>query len=222
MKIKDLPLHERPREKLIAKGPENLKDAELIAILLRTGVKGKSAIDIAQSVLNSHSLTELSRLTYVDLRQVGGLEQSKICTLLSAFELMNRALLQKDNSRVLIQQPKDILSHVYEIKEAKKENFVVIYLNARNELIQKEIISVGTLNASLVHPREVFEPAIRCVAGQIILAHNHPSGDPDPSDADIEITQRLTDAGKILGIDVVDHVIVTKEKYFSFKEKGLI
>ena len=222
MKIKDLPKSDRPREKLVAKGAENLKDSELLAILLRTGRAGKNVIEIASQILTKYSKKRLLQMKYEDLLKVKGIDSAKATTLLAAFELAKRALDVNDTNLPTIGDAKDALAQLTDLRNLKKEHFVALYINARNKLIHKELISVGTLTANLVHPREVFEPAMVRASTEIIVAHNHPSGDPEPSGADLEITKRLIEAGKILGIKVLNHLIITKENYFSFKDKGLI
>lgn len=214
MKIKNLPKHERPREKMIERGAVNLKDKELLAILLRTGREGKSVIEIADEVLKKYAMKKLLSLDIKELAKVKGIGQDKACTLLAAFELTKRALEVEDNNLPKINCARDAIAHLQELRMAKKEHFVVLYLNARNQLIHKETISVGTLNASLVHPREVFKPAIDHLAASIILAHNHPSGDVEPSEGDLSLTKRLDEAGKLLGIDIIDHVIITKNNFY--------
>ena len=222
MKIKDLPKSDRPREKLIAKGVENLKDSELLAILVRTGTTGKNVIEIASQILSKYSKKRLLQMTYEDLSKIGGIDSAKATTLLAAFELSKRALEVNDTNLPVINTPKDAAAQLTDMRDLKKEHFVVLYLNAKNQLVHKETISMGTLNANLVHPREVFEPALKYSAAQIIAAHNHPSGDPKPSDDDLELTKRLTEAGKMMGIEIMDHVIVSKNSHFSFKEEKLL
>ncbi len=222
MKIKDLPKIERPREKLIAKGVENLKDSELLAILLRTGTTGKNVIEIASQILSKYSKKRLLQMTYEDLSKISGIDSAKATTLLAAFELSKRALEVNDTNLPVINTAKDAAAQLTDMRELKKEHFVVLYLNAKNQLVHKETISMGTLNANLVHPREVFEPALKYSAAQIIAAHNHPSGNPTPSDDDLELTKRLTKAGKMMGIEIMDHVIVSKNSHFSFKEEKLL
>jgi len=218
MKIKDLPKSDRPREKLVAKGAENLKDSELLAILLRTGKAGKNVIEVASQILTKHSKKRLLQMTYQDLVKISGIDSAKATTLLAAFELSKRALEVDDSSLPIISTPKDAVAQLTELRHNKKEHFVVLYLNARNQLVHKETVSVGTLTANLVHPREVFEPALKHSAAQIVAAHNHPSGDPEPSEDDRVITQKLNEAGKMMGIDVMDHIIIAKNSHFSFKE----
>ena len=222
MKIKDLPKSDRPREKLIAKGADNLKDSELLAILLRTGKAGKNVIEIASQILSKYSKKRLLQMTYDDLSKISGIDSAKATTLLSAFELSKRALEVNDTNLPVINNAKDAVAQLSDMRDLKKEHFMALYLNAKNQLVHKETISMGTLNANLVHPREVFEPALKYSAAQIIAAHNHPSGDPKPSEDDLEVTKRLTEAGKMMGIEIMDHVIVSKNSHFSFKEEKLL
>jgi len=222
MRIKDLPKVERPREKLVAKGAENLKDSELLAILLRTGKAGKNVIEIASQILTKHSKKRLLQMTYQDLVKIDGIDSAKATTLLAAFELAKRALEVDDSNLPVISTPKDVVAQLTELRHNKREHFVVLYLNARNQLVHKETISMGTLNANLVHPREVFEPALKHSAAGIMVAHNHPSGDPKPSEDDLEITKRLAEAGKMMGVELLDHVIIAVNNHFSFKEERLM
>ncbi len=219
-KIHDIPKSLRPREKLIKEGPDKLSNSELLAVILRTGKKGENVIELANKILKKFGAENLPDLTYEDLKNFKGLGPAKACQIVACFELGRRLL--KDKKVKIYLNPEDIWKELKDVRDNKKEHFVVFYLNTRKQEIKREIISVGTLTASLVHPREVFEPAIRNFAASVIIAHNHPSGNPEPSREDIEITNRLIEAGRILGIEVEDHVIVTKNEYFSFKEKGLI
>jgi len=199
-----------------------LKDSELLAILLRTGTTGKNVIEIASQILSKYSKKRLLQMTYEDLSKIGGIDSAKATTLLAAFELSKRALEVNDTNLPVINDAKDAIAQLSDMRDLKKEHLVALYLNAKNQLVHKETISMGTLNANLVHPREVFEPALKYSAAQIIVAHNHPSGDPKPSEDDLEVTKRLTEAGKMMGIDVMDHVIVSKNSHFSFKEEKLL
>jgi len=220
MKIKDLPKVERPREKLIRYGPEKLSNSELLAIILGSGTKERNVIELANKILKKFSADELPNLTFNDLKNYPGLGPAKACEIIACFELGKRLLKGKRTKIYLT--PKDVWDELKDLHNHKKEHFVIFYLDARNQEIKREIISVGSLNANLVHPREVFEPAVRNLAAQIILAHNHPSGDPEPSEDDLEITKRLVESGKILGIEIIDHIIVAKNGFISFKEKRLI
>ncbi|MGC9070692.1 MAG: RadC family protein [Elusimicrobiales bacterium] len=218
--IKELPKIERPREKLMRYGPEKLSNSELLAIILRSGTKEENVIELANKILKRFSANKLPDLTFDDLKDYPGLGPAKACEIVACFELGKRLL--KDKKAQIYLTPKEIWEELKDLRDHKKEHFVIFYLDSRNQEIKREIISIGSLNANLVHPREVFEPAVKNLAAQIILAHNHPSGDPEPSEDDLEITKRLAEAGKILGIEIVDHIIITKTGFISFKEKGLI
>ena len=222
MKIKSLPKIERPREKLIAKGPQNLKDEELLAILLRTGREGKNVLELAKQVLRKYSKKRLLKLKYEDLTKIKGINSAKACTILAAQELVKRALKIGEETLPVIHSTKDVIAQVGYLRNKIREHLVAIYLNARNEMLFRKHVFIGTLDANIAHPREIFAEALKQNAASVILVHNHPSGDPQPSKADLEITKRILEAGKILGIDVLDHIIIAKTKAFSFKEKKLI
>jgi len=213
-KIKDIPKIERPREKLEKYGPEKLKDAELLAILLRTGTKELDVIKLSQKILQIFKDEKILTASINDLKKIHGLGLAKACEIVACLELGKRKLKNKKTNILLT--PKDVWEAMKDIRTSKKEHFVVFYLNSRNQEIEKEIISIGTVSASLVHPREVFEGAIKNNASSIIVAHNHPSGDIEPSQDDTEVTKKLIHAGKILDIRVVDHVIVTDKEFKSF------
>src|SRR3989338_2663724 len=219
MKIKDLPRIERPREKLEKYGPEKLSNSELLAILLRTGSKGVNVVELSNKILKKFSGDGLAKANFKELKNTFGLGSAKACEIMACFELGRRLL--KDKKAVLILSPKQVFEESRDLRNNKKEHFVVFYLDTRNQEIKRETISMGTLNANLVHPREVFEPAIKNNAAQIIVAHNHPSGDAEPSADDLAITKKFAEAGKILGIEVLDHVIVATDKFLSLKEKGI-
>jgi len=222
VKIKDLPKHKRPREKLAEKGAENLSDAELLAILIRTGRAGKSALDIARETLKKYPLTKLLSITQDDLLKIRGLEGTKSIIIQAALELGRRAVGSFNDSLPIINSVNATVAQLHDIRTKQKEYFVVLYLNARKQLIRKETISIGTLTETLVHPREVFQPAISCFASSIILAHNHPDNDTEISDADRKMTEKLIQSGTILDIEVLDHIIVTNNHYISFKEKDIL
>jgi DNA repair protein RadC len=218
--IKELPKVERPREKLIKYGPEKLSNSELLSILLRSGTKEENVVELSNKILKKFSANELPNLTYADLKDYPGLGPAKACEIIACFELGKRIL--KDKKAKIYLKPKEIWEELKDLRNNKKEHFIIFYLVSRNQEIRREIISIGSINANLVHPREVFEPAVRYLAAQIVLVHNHPSGDPEPSEDDLEITKRLIEAGKILGIEVVDHIIIVKTGFISFKEKNLL
>lgn len=220
MKIKDLPRVDRPREKLTKYGPEKLNDFELLAILLGSGIKGVNVLDLSRKIFSKFKGEGLTQANVKELKNTLGLGEAKACEIVACFEL-GRRLLKGKKSQLFL-SPEDVWKELKDIRDHKKEHFIIFYLDTRNQEITREIISVGSLNASLVHPREVFEPAVKNLAAQIIIAHNHPSGDPEPSEEDLKITQKLIESGKILGIEILDHIVVTKNSYLSFKEKGLM
>lgn len=212
VKIKDISKFDRPREKMVKYGADKLSDAELLAILLRTGTKDLNVLKLAQKILQKFETEKFIDITIEDLKTIHGLGAAKSCEIIACFELGRRMLKGKKSSILL--SPKDVWERMEDIRSSKKEHFVVFYLDSRSQEIKREIISVGTLNESLVHPREVFEGAIKNNAAAIIIAHNHPSGDLEPSQADIDITKRLTHAGKILDIKIINHIIITSCGYF--------
>ncbi len=213
LKMKDKPKIERPREKMQKYGPSKLKDWELLAILLRTGTKKLDVKKLSQKILRDFKDEKIIHANIADLQNIDGLGLAKACEIVACFELGKRKLKSKKTQILL--SPKDVWESTADIRASKKEHFIVFYLNSHNQEITREIISIGTVDASLVHPREVFEGAIKNNATSIILSHNHPSGDLKPSQDDVEITKRLIHAGKILDIKVVDHVIITKESFKS-------
>ena len=210
--------HEMPREKLKRIGVAALKDEELLCILLRTGYAGKNVFTLSKEILKNFPDGKLFLLTYEEIAKIKGIGPAKAAELCCAAELAKRYL--GADPFPPITKPSDVLSALQDIANRKKEVFVVLYLNGRNKIVHKEEISVGTLNASLVHPREVFEPALRHSAASIILAHNHPSGETVPSSEDFAITKQLCDAGKLMGIEVLEHIIIAANGYYSFKENN--
>lgn len=219
-RIKDLPKVDRPREKMEKYGPGKLSDAELLAILLRTGTKDLNILKLSQKILQKFGKEKFVDVTIDNLKNIRGIGTVKACEIIACFELGRRMLKDKKSSILL--SPKDVWGRMEDIRGSKKEHFVIFYLDSRNQEIQREIISIGTLNASLIHPREVFENAIKNNTVSIIVAHNHPSGLVDPSEEDITISKRLAEAGKILDIEILDHIIVSKSEYKSMKELGFL
>src|SRR3989344_8291953 len=210
-KLKDISRMDMPREKMEKYGPGRLSDFELLAILLRTGTKDLNVLQLSQKILQKFKKESFIDVSINDLRGIYGLGLAKACEIVACFELGRRML--KNKKFAILLSSEDVWNRMEDIRGSKKEHFVVFYLDSRNQEIQREIISVGTLNESLVHPREVFENAIKNNAASIVIAHNHPSGDLEPSQADIQITKKLVHAGKILDIQVLSHVIVTKDKW---------
>ncbi len=223
--IKNMPVSERPREKMVTYGCQSLSNAELLAIVLSTGTKDKTAIDLARGILNmsNEGLRTLTNCTMEELMQIRGIGLAKASQVMAAVELGKRIALTANVNNYKIQGPEDVSNLLMEeMRYLNKEIFNIILLNTKNNVIAIENISVGSLNASIVHPREVFNIAIRRSSSAIILAHNHPSGDPKPSTEDINITKRLIEAGTIIGINVLDHIIIGDGIYFSMKEKEII
>jgi len=221
--VKDVPLAERPRERLLQVGASSLSNAELLAILLRTGSSNESVLHLAQKILAElETLHNLHDVTIEELTKIKGIGPAKAVQIKAAIELGKRIVLQSSIDRVSIRSPKDVAHYIMEeMRYLKQEHFIALLLNTKNQIIGKETITVGTLNSSLVHPREVFKPAIKKSSSAIIIAHNHPSGDPTPSKEDIDVTHRLINAGELIGIDVLDHIVIGDNAYISLKEKGL-
>ncbi len=225
LKVKELPSDDRPREKLMMRGAHNLTDTELIAILLRTGTKGKSVIDLAQELLTLQgNLAVLASKSMSVLTKSSGIGKDKAATLLAAFEISRRILSQsKWFSEKNITSPKDIAEiFIPLLKDELKEKFIVVCLNTANKIIKMETISIGSLNSSVVHPREIFKAAIENSSASIILIHNHPSGNQEPSSEDITITKKIVESGKILDIPVFDHLIIAGNNFTSFVERRII
>jgi DNA repair protein RadC len=219
MKIKDVLREERPRERLIKHGSEVLSSAELLAIILREGSKKENVIMLANRILAEYNFDELSRLRVDDLKKIFGIGEAKACQIIACFELGRRANSFIPEKRKIINSANDIYKLFFSMGRLKKENFKVIFLDSRKKIINDETIFVGSLNASVIHPREVFDLAIRNNAAAIILVHNHPSGDSNPSDEDLGITKQLISSGKILDIEVLDHVIIGNKNCYSLREK---
>lgn len=222
--IKDIPLEDRPRERLLKYGPEVLSNAELLAILLRTGTKSENAISIANRVmLQQDGLRFLASCTAQELSAVKGIGAAKASQILAAVELGRRIRGYRTDKKIKIGSPSDAVNIVMDdMRYLKKEHLRVIFLDTKNQVIEVKDLSIGSLNASVVHPREVFSEAIRKSSSSIIICHNHPSGDPTPSQEDINITKRLCEVGKLVGIELLDHLIIGDGSYISLKEKGIL
>lgn len=216
--IKDLPAHNRPREKLKERGASALTDEELVAAILGRGVEGQSLVTISKSVANLIRKHK-EDLSVEHLTAVRGVGLAKAAQILSAFELARRYLLKET---VKITGAQDVLPLLADIANKQQEHFVCISLNGAHEVIEKRIVTIGLVDRSQVHPREVYADVISDRAAAVIFAHNHPSGDLKPSNSDLKIHEQLTEAGKILGIRIIDHLIVTRKGYYSFQESGLI
>jgi len=216
--IKDMPVHSRPREKLQEKGVEALSDEELVQAILGMGTAGRDVRAIARQVA-ALIREKQKNLSLADLLDVSGMGLAKAAQILSAFELARRHLIRET---VKISSAQDVLPLISDLIEKRQEHFLCISLNGANEVIEKRIVTVGLLNMSPVHPREVFADVIVDRAAAVIFAHNHPSGDLQPSDADLKMHEQLMDAGNILGIRVLDQIIISRRGYLSFKEEGII
>lgn len=221
--ISDLPESERPREKMYKMGPKALSNAELLAIILRTGIKNQSALNLAYKILSKHNgLRFLVNTTVEELSQIDGIGLAKATQLMAAAELGRRISQYKTDDEIYIRCPKDAAELLMEdMRYLNKEHMKVILLNIKCKVISVEEISVGSLSSSLAHPREIFIPAVKKSSAAIIMVHNHPSGDPHPSKDDVDLTKRIYEAGKILGIELYDHIIIGNGNYVSLKEKNL-
>lgn len=220
--IQQVATQERPRERLVLFGTEQLSNHELLAILIGSGTKKESVLDIATRLLNQfETLLNLKHATIEELQAIDGIGRVKAMYLLAAFELGRRSHLPNRLERTVVKHPDDAADYLMsDLAQLMQEHFVVLFLNVKNEIIHKQTIFIGSLNASIVHPREIFREAVKRSAASIICAHNHPSGNPTPSPEDIEVTKRIAEAGGIIGIDLLDHIIIGDYRYISMKGKG--
>lgn len=221
-RIKDIDQFDRPREKMIREGFDSLSDEELLAIILSTGNREKNVIDLSKEILDTFSYEDLLEVEVGELRQINGIREAKACKIVAALQLGRRI-----NERVIdrkiekIETSRDVYEIMkYKLENAKKEYFYAILLDTKNVIISKECVSIGDLSSTLVNPREVFKAAIKKSAKSMILVHNHPSGNPNPSNEDLSITKRLADCGDLLDIEVLDHIVIGKQSYYSFKKEG--
>lgn len=225
IRVNDIPLNERPIEKLLQFGVNTLSNDELLAILLRTGTRGENVIELSKRLLiELNGLDGLLNVSYEEASKIKGIKKVKACQIIAMMEIFNRVRTLKSKSdEIKISSPKDISTLlINEMANLKQEVFKLILLNTKNIVISTKDIFKGTLNSSIVHPREVFKEAIQRGSVNIIVCHNHPSGDPSPSKEDINITIRLKECGRIMGIELLDHIIIGNNKYVSLKEKGII
>jgi len=223
-KITRWPKNERPRERLLQQGPQHLTEAELLGILIGKGTRKKTAIDIARELLDRYeSLQKLFSRSPSELITVKGIGSAKAAILSAAFELVRRIQSRKEGGKPSFKRSSDVAAYYLPLmRDLRKEVFKVLLLNRANRLIKEVPVSEGTLDASVVHPRDVFREALLEPAGGIILVHNHPSGNPSPSEEDLRITKQLVEAGRLLGIKVYDHIILAGETYRSLADEGLI
>ncbi|HIC92501.1 MAG TPA: JAB domain-containing protein [Syntrophaceae bacterium] len=218
LQIRDLPEEEKPREKLRRHGPTALRNYELIAVILGRGTKKEGILDLSRRIMSQYgNQAVFSKGDVEKIEKVLGLSPVQACQLVASFELGKR--LFGKQTEVFLKSPQEVFEYAKDLTRLKKEYLRGLYVDTRNKLIRDEVIAIGTLNASFTHPREVFHPAIESHAAAIILVHNHPSGDPSPSRDDIKLTRQIYKASMILGIEILDHVIIGNEKYFSLKER---
>src|SRR4030042_1606457 len=219
--LRDLPLSERPRERLAHHGIEALSAQEVLALILGRGTRGESVMVEAQRLLSTFgNLKAIGEASLEELTQVKGIGPAKAAQLKAAFELGRRSDSPPSTKERTIGSPDDAVAQIRaKLKGKKKEHFWVLLLDTRNKVVKMSEVSIGSLNASIVHPREVFREAISASAASVILVHNHPSGDPQPSEDDVKLTKRLVEAGELVGIDVLDHIIIGDKKYLSLKRE---
>lgn len=223
IRILDMQKDERPRERLIKNGASALSDSELLAIILRTGSKKENVINLSQRILGEYNIKQLSQINLTQLMKIHGIKESKATQISACFEIARRLESFNSVEKPKISSPEDVYRRLFpRMREQKKEMFIELCLDTKNHILKEEVISMGSLNANVVHPREVFKLALTESAAHIIVAHNHPSGDPTPSREDIEITKKLVETGNIMGITVLDHVIIGDGRHFSMKEAGHI
>jgi len=220
--IEGVAVDDMPRERLARYGVEALKDQELLAIVLGTGYRGQNVLQVAQAILDARPKEALMEMDLQQLSRLKGVGKAKASVLVAAFELARRGLQKGLGVRPVVSCPAEAVPLLADIRDQRKEFFLCLHMNARNQLIHKEVVSIGSLSASIVHPREVFQAAVHHAAASIILAHNHPSGDVSPSKDDIDLTRRLAKAGEIMGIEVLDHIIISAADFLSLKEQGLM
>ena len=224
--VRDLPEEERPREKLLRQGAAFLSDAELLAILLRTGTRTQSVLHLAEEILARYQDKGLLSIVHMapdEFAEIKGIGRVKAVTVLAAVEIGRRIAVRAAEKREAVHGPEDAAAYAMpHFRYERREHFAVLLLNTKNHILSMPIVSTGSLSASIVHPREVFQAAIRQSAAAMILVHNHPSGDPSPSREDIAVTERLVKVGKLMDIPVLDHIIIGDNRFLSMKEKGML
>jgi DNA repair protein RadC len=218
--LSDLPQSYKPREKLAKTGVSNLTDTELIAILLGSGYKDQSVLSLSKKINEAWLKQPKQKISWQQLIEIKGIGPAKASTLLACQELGQR--IEKNNKSTLLDQPEKVFHQLSQIKDKKQEHSLALYLNGRGELLSKKIIAIGSLNTNFIDFRQLLAPAITLPASGLILSHNHPSGNPEPSPTDIKLTARIKQGSELVGIKLVDHLVVTTNDYFSFKQKGLL
>jgi DNA repair protein RadC len=222
MRIHDIDPANRPRERFLSSGPASLSPAELLAIILRSGTRGRNIVDTCNELISQFGLEQLPGKSLQELQKIRGIGQAKAMQVIAVFEL-HKHLHYSRNANLKVQSARDVFEYMKgRIPDETKEHLCILFLDAKNRIIRHEIVSVGTLTASLIHPREIFKAAIRESANSVILVHNHPSGDVQPSNADKQVTTILKQAGNLLQIDLLDHVIVGADDWFSFRDHSML
>ncbi|WP_292387824.1 RadC family protein [Methanosarcina sp. UBA5] len=223
IRIHDIPEEERPRERLIRNGPESLSNAELLGVILRTGSRQENVVSLSSRILSKYNIKQLSLANVSRLMQENGVGKAKAAQIAAVFELARRLETFVEEPKRKICSPKDVYTLMYpKMREQKKEKFITLCLDTKNQILKEEVVSIGSLNASIVHPREVFKSALMESSASVIMVHNHPSGDPSPSREDIMVTEKMVEGGKLLGIDVLDHIIIGEGRYVSLKDEGFV
>ena len=222
MRIHDLDPDNRPRERCLRSGPSALSSAELMALILKTGTRGKNILETCNELMGRYGLEKLADLSMGELQENDGIGPAKAMQIKAVFELQKR-LTFKRNTNKKVPSARDVFEYMNgRVPDETKEHLFLLHLNTKNQIMRHDLISVGTLNASLIHPREIYKSAIRESAHAVILVHNHPSGDVEPSNADKQVTSLLKQAGSIIQIELLDHVITGRETWFSFREHSLL
>ncbi len=220
-RFKDLSKSQRPREKLLDMGGESLTDEELLALVINTGTRKRDVLNVASDLTRKFSLQDLAKISDQELMSLEGIGSAKVARIRAVCELGRRMHATHPVQRRAIESVEDVIDEVREIVSRSQEYLVALYLNARQELLAKEIVAIGGLNVNMVKPREIFSPAVSLPCAHVVLSHNHPSGDVQPSDADVQFTQRMKEAAELLGFNLLDHVIVGQQGYFSFYQSGI-
>ncbi|WP_432355774.1 RadC family protein [Sporosarcina sp. A2] len=220
--IRDIHFADRPRERMTRQGASSLSNQELVAILLRTGSREESVLVLANKLLSEFDkIQDLRDVTIEELTAVKGVGDAKAVQIMAAAELGKRIYSVAQDGRYVIKSPEDAAAYLMtDMSKLTQEHFVVLFLNVKNEVLHKQTIFIGSLNSSIVHPREIFREAVKRSAASLVVAHNHPSGNATPSPEDIEVTKRLAEAGELMGIDLLDHIIIGDQRFISLKEKG--
>jgi len=218
MRIKDISEENRPRERIRKDGVSVLSNSELLAVILQKGTRQENVIDMSNRLISKFGIEKLSKCSISELMSINGIGEAKATQILALFEFNKRFTISRTNG-VSIKSAKQVYEYSFpKLADEDKENFMILHLDSKNKVIKDEVVSIGTLNSSLIHPREIFKSAIKESANSVIVVHNHPSGDPEPSSEDKIVTKKLMDAGELLGIKVLDHVIVGKGGFYSFND----